>query len=243
MLAHLLGASLGTLVVLTATAGSEPRDPPASITPWSVTALVGTGATVDLAAGLQLELPARLRVTATVGWMPHAYAWAFKKYYEGVYDGRDAVGDVVEDLLSGAFVARANVGYRPLAHRGLFATVGYALQTSSKNALVASAFEAATGRALPSADPVNPRRFETSIRAHLLDATLGWQWGIGSGFTLSASVGVLVIVSTSTRFDPLFTPADPSLTAAFVAAAEELLEDAGTGIVAPQGTLYLGYTF
>ena len=170
-------AAFGALVSMTVTASAEPAAEPH----WSVTAIVGTNVGVDASAGLQVEAPWRLRLSATAGWMPRAYAWGLNKYYQDVYDGPAIVGNLVEDLLAGAFVARANVGFRPLANRGLFVDVGYIVQTTSKSSLVASRFEAETGQELPAADPAEPTEVQDlhhgpAARRDGRLAVGSWQW-------------------------------------------------------------------
>jgi hypothetical protein len=234
--------ALSTLVTLVVVADVAAADPAPDRQTPSVTAIVGTDVGLDLAAGVQVETPFRLRLTATVGWLPRTYAWGFKEYYQNVIDGPDAVGEVLADLLAYALVVRANVGVRPIADLGLFVAAGYTFQRNNVGGLLASDLEAATGRELPGMGDA-PRTFETTMRGHLVDATVGWQWAVGNGFSLQAALGLLVIVRTRTTFSPQYEPADPTQTQAFVDAAEKRLEDAGTGTVAPEATLFLGYTF
>ncbi|MDX2094249.1 MAG: hypothetical protein SFX73_40835 [Kofleriaceae bacterium] len=232
-------SALGVLLVSTSIAHGQPEHP-VEAPRWTFTPIIGSDVGLDLAAGLQIETPFRLRVTGTVGWMPRGYAWVLKKWLEGVYDVSDPVGNVVEDLISGALVLRANVGYRILPDRGLFAFVGYTYQRASKNGLIASALEDATDRELPGG--MAPMRlFDTTASANLIDVQVGWQWPIRYGFSIQASVGLIVIASTSTTLEPTFVPS-PGIEE-FIRVAEDILEDAGQGKVAPIGTVFLGYTF
>lgn len=236
-----LAGSLGVLAVVTSMAHGQPTHEPWAPR-WRFTPIIGTDAGIDLAAGLQVETPFRLRLTSTVGWMPGGYAWFFKKYIEGVYDVPDPVGNVVEDLVTGALVVRANVGCRLLPHRGLFAAAGYTLQAASKNGLLASALEEATGRELPGGNA--PRRlFDTTTHAQMFDFQIGWQWPLPHAFSLQATVGFILVVSTTTTLEPDFVPDDPAAVAEFINRAEDLLEDAGQSTIAPLGAVFLGYTF
>jgi hypothetical protein len=238
MLQRGLMGSMGVLAVATSLAHGQPDQE----SRWRFTPIIGSDLGIDLGAGLQVETPFRLRLTSTVGWMPRGYAWFFKKYIEGAYDVPDPVANVVEDLVSGALVVRANVGYRLLPHRGLFAAAGYTLQAASKNGLIATALEEATGRELPGGN--GPRRlFDTTTHAQMFDFQLGWQWPLPDRFSIQASVGFILVVSTSTTLEPAFVPDNPALLDAFIQLAEKRLEDAGQGTIAPLGAVFLGYTF
>ncbi len=239
--------SLGALVAASSASAQPPEEPYSEPSTHegrrtAVTALVGTDVGVDFAVGLQVELPMRLRLTGTVGWTPHAYSWVVGKAYEEINDGADATSEVLEDLLAGAFVARFNVGYRPLRDRGMFVAAGGTFQTAEKNSLLASAIESSTGRELPGSGE-GMRRFSTEADLYLVDGRVGWEWGLGTGFLLQAAAGISVVVHSTTELEPLYMPADPALTEAFLDDAESTLEDAGKGMIGPEATLFLGYTF
>ena len=189
-----------------------------------VTPLVGTDVGLDLAAGLQIELPSRVRLTGTVGWTPGEYAWLLKKYYTDVWDGREEIGDVLKDAATNAFVARGMLGLRPLAHHGLFFDATYSFARIEKDELLEDLVESAT------------------LHVHALGGQLGWQWGLGRGLSLQASAGVAMIIRSTASFDLNFMPANPALDALIVHAAADQIKDAGEGVIAPIASVFIGYT-
>lgn len=227
------------LVVLVGTAAAEPNlEPPRRH--GSVTVLAGTDVGLDLGGGLQVELPIPIRLTGLVGWLPGGYAWILDKYYTDVFDGRPAVGELIKETLKNSLVVRGMLGAR-LA-RGLFIDGTYTFVRSDKDGLIAGVIENAAGLGLREELPFT-NTFQTTVRAHMAGAQVGWQWGRGPGFSLRASIGFVTIVRTTTSIEPNFTPQDPAATERIINAAEVRLKDAGDGIVAPIGSLYLGYTF
>lgn len=207
------------------------------------TAYAGTDAGVDIAAGAQVETPIGLRFMATVGQMPNGYAWGFKQYYTKAYGGSAGLGDLLQDTLEFAFVARGNVTWRPLVTRGFFFGAGYIFQSADKSGVLASTIEEQTGEMLPASDQGAVRTFSTTVRAHMVDGMAGWEWGLSKGFVLRVSLGALVIVHTTASFSPDYAPGRPDLTMHFTDSVSNKLTNAGTGVIAPEGALYLGYTF
>lgn len=208
----------------------------------SVTALAGTDVGLDVALGLQIELPIRVRLTGTAGWLPGGYAWILNKYYTDIFDGRPAVGELLNETVKNAFVARGMLGIRPAARRGLFVDGTYTFVISEKDGLVAGVIENAAALGLREALPFT-NTFETTVRVHLVGAQVGWQWGIGPGWSLRAAIGFVTVFRSHASFEPNFTPKDPDLTRRIIRAAEAQIEDAGDGVTAPVGSLFLGYTF
>lgn len=234
-----VAVSFGTSILL-ATAAPVHAEPDSNR--WSITALAGTDVPLDIAAGLQLETPFRLRLTGTAGWLPRPYARALRDDYVSVYDGAEPVGELLEDAMAGAFVAHGQLGLRPFRDHGFVISAGYAWAANDRDGLLAGEIEGAGSGVLAAADRIG-RTFATKLRVHIVDGQLGWQWGIGPGLMLRASLGAQKIVHTTTSLSPSFTPAEPATVARVIDVAERRLEDAGTGLWAPQGSVYLGYTF
>jgi len=210
---------------------------------WTITPLVGTDVGLDVAAGVQVEGPFRLRLAATAGWLPNAYAWGAKKYFVDALDGRKPVGELLEELIEQSFVFGTTLTARPFWHHGFFAGIGYHLVIADKTGLLIGQIENALDERAPAGRVLGRRTFETKVRAHMGEALIGWQWGLGRGFTLLATIGVIKIMSTSTTFEPEFTPADPIATKVFTNAASRLVEGAGEGTFIPSSSLFLGYNF
>lgn len=235
-----IATSLGALVVLAGTAAAEPDHAPAPRRHGSLTALAGSDVGLDVAFGLQLELPIPIRLTGTAGWLPGGYAWILDKYYTDVFGGRPAIGELIKETVKNALVVRGMLGAR-LA-RGLFIDATYTFIRSDKDGLVAGVIESASGLGLREQAPFT-NTFETKVRSHMAGAQVGWQWGRGPGFSLRASIGFVTLVHTSATFEPNFVPRDPATTDRIIQAAEARLRNAGNGTTAPIGSLFLGYTF
>jgi hypothetical protein len=213
------------------------------LSPWSVTPVVGTHVGTDVGGGLQIEAPCRLRLMVTFGWMPEAYAWIIKRVYTDIHDGREAVGNLIKDTLEGSHVAGANLSFRPWAHHGFFFGGSYYYAHTSKDALFAGELENAARMSLPETRATFSRTFSSDITMHSATGMLGWQWGLDRGFMLRATIGVMVIVSVDADYSPNFQPSNPDQVRVFSAAVERVIENEAEGVVAPTGSLYLGYTF
>src|SRR5690349_15129451 len=92
---------LGAIVVLAGTAAADTEQPDRR---GSVTPMIGTDVGLDVAFALQIELPIRVRLTGSAGWLPGGYAWILDKYYTDVFNGRPAVGELIKETVKNAFV-------------------------------------------------------------------------------------------------------------------------------------------
>ncbi len=232
------------LIAFTGSAAAEPEEIDDEVIDpdFGVSALVGTDLGRDVSAGVQIEAY-RLRLMANAGWLPEPYAWGLKKFFEATHSNRDAVGDLLEDLVKNEFVFSTNLTFRLMPDHGLYFGAGYTLQIASKNGVLETAIQQGTGQPIPASDEDAPRTFNTDVKVHMVDARVGWQWGWHRGFTLRADIGVMKVVHTSTTLTPNFEPAMPDATRAFTDAASRVLENAGTDIWAPVGSVFLGYRF
>jgi len=241
--------SVGSLLIFAGVASAQPPEaPPPPIPPeayrhpWTLTPLFGTTVGVDISAGAQVEMPGRVRLMATVGWVPNGYAWMQGEAY-GSVNNRPRIGDLLQDITKFSWVFSANATWRPMPRRGFFFGAGYALQWATKGGLFAGQIEQGTNEMFPLSETADLSLFESSIKINALTGTVGWEWAIGDGFMVRAAVGVVVPVHTSTDLKPEFIPMNPALVEGFTTAASNALEDAGTWRIFPVGSLHLGYTF
>jgi hypothetical protein len=239
-MAHKRIGALVAFVLLARTATAQADFEPSR---WSLTPLFGTHVGTDVGGGIEIEAPCRLRLMVTFGWMPEAYAWVIKRVYTDIHNGREAVGNLLQDTLEGSHVATGSLSFRPFARHGLFFGGAYAYLHTSKDALFAGELESAVRMALPETRATFSRTFNSDITAHAVAGSIGWQWGIGRGFTLRASLGVAWIFNVDADYEPNFTPSNPEQLRVFKAAVENRIETAGEDVVTPTGSLYLGYTF
>jgi hypothetical protein len=220
----------------TAQAGFEPS-------PWSVTPLFGTHVGTDVGGGIQVEAPCRLRLMVTFGWMPQGYAWLIKRVYVDIHDGREAVGNLLQDTLEGSHVATGNLSLRPWAHHGFFFGGAYAYAHTSKDALFLGELENAARMQLPEERATVSRTFHSDITAHTATGFLGWQWGLDRGLMLRVTLGVAWIFSVDADYEPNFTPSNPDAVRRFSEVVERVIEDGGEDVITPTGSLFLGYTW
>lgn len=210
---------------------------------WAITPYVGTVLGLGAGFGVEAETPIRIRIDGGVGFLPTSYAWAARELYDATHDDREAVGRLIEELTEFSLVTGGHITYRPWARRGFYFGVGYTLQWAEKSGLFAAQFEVATDVMVPPSDRVLGRRFTVNETLHFLNAVLGWQWGLGEGFTFRAALGFAKVVHASTDLEPEFMPLDGAATAAFQTAVERRLEDDGDDYYAPSVSFYLGYNF
>lgn len=244
-----IGISLGSLLVLAGVASAQPPEaPPPPVPPesyrhsWSLMPLFGTTVGLDIAAGAQLEMPGRVRVMATIGWVPNGYAWAQGEIY-GSVNNRPRIGDLLQDLTKFSWVLGANATWRPLARRGFFFGAGYGLQWATKTGLFAAQIADGTNVMFPIGEGGDLPLFQSSIKVHAMSGQVGWEWGLGDGFMLRAALGVIVPFHTTDKLTPSFVPMNPALVEEFTTAASDALEDTGTWRIFPLGSLHLGYVF
>ncbi len=241
--------SIATLVVLAGVAVAQPPEAPRPQLPpeayrheWTLMPLFGTTVGLDIAAGAQVSMPGRVRVMATIGWVPNAYAWAQGELY-GSVNNRPRIGDLLQDLTKFSWVFSANATWRPMPRRGFFFGGGYALQWATKGGLVAGQIEQGTDVMFPVGESDELRLFQSSVKIQAMTGTLGYEWGIGDGFLLRAAAGVIVPFHSSTDLKPQFVPMNPALVEGFTTAASNALEDAGTWRIFPAVSFHLGYVF
>jgi hypothetical protein len=209
---------------------------------WAITPIVGTDFALDVSGGLQIESPPRIRFTVTAGWLPSGYVDVINRVLvgRGVYNQQ--VADVVKTTIENSFIGRAGLSFRPAPTHGFFFGGSYILQSFGGEHTLGDKIELATGVAVPDVSVLS-RSFSLNARIHMVEASLGWEWYIGSHVMISAAVSAMKAVGANVTIDPQFTPSRPDLTRTFVDAAAQRLSTADRKIYAPIGSLFLGYTF
>jgi hypothetical protein len=210
---------------------------------WGITPFVGTDLGLGAGFGVEVETPIRLRFLASVGFMPSAYAWGAREFYVATHDGRERIGRLIEETVEYSLVVGGHVTYRPFKHHGFYFGGGYTLQHVEKSGLLSGQIEAGTDAMLPDSEREFERSFTVTQYVHFLSAQVGWQWGLGEGFTFRAAVGAAFTVNFDAELTPDFQPVNPAATMAFSDMAQQEIEDAGEDYIAPAVGLYLGYSF
>ncbi len=241
--------SIGSLLLVAGIASAQPPEAPATSLPpeawrhdWTLMPLFGTSVGYDIAAGAQVSMPGRVRVMATIGWVPNAYAWAQGELYGSVQNA-PRIGDLLQDMAKFAWTFSANASWRPMARRGFFFGAGYALQWANKTGLLAAQIADGTNVMFPASEDVGVRLFESQLRLGAITGQVGWEFGLGDGFILRAAAGVVVTAHSSDELKPAFVPMNPALVEAFTTEASDALEDALAWRIFPNITVHLGYVF
>jgi hypothetical protein len=204
---------------------------PASAEPrWAVTAGAGTDVPLDVAVGVLVESPSRLRLSTTLGIMPGAYVDTTNAVLVGLDAYDETTASLIRATLKSSLILRMHVGWRPFARRGLYAMAGYGLVTLGGGTTGSELIEVATGRQLPATDRDMPREFSSTSTLHMLDIELGWEWRIGP-VTLRAAIGGMFTLAAHTTIEPKYQPRAPNLTQEFADAGASYLDDIFTSYV------------
>ena len=188
--------------------------------PWRLTAEVVTDFPVFLGAEATLELPGRFLFGAGIGGVPNGYLQATSELVIAVasLDGPEA--EVVTESLSGSWVARVFVGWRPFARHGFFVRLGYAAINLSGQ--LDDATSIATITRLPRAAAAGgAANLDSTL--HGLDALVGYRWVFG-GLSVRVGLGLFATLGASASIS-VESPLNPSLTAQLAREGEDYLED------------------
>ncbi len=175
-----------------------------------VRVVAGVDAPLELAGGVELVLPWRIRVGTAVGVLPQTVERSVNTALvdHGVYD--HSIGDLVNVGMQRVLLWRLYVAIQPWPGHGLLAAAGVGaawLHGAATAVQVASALE----MPLPDGTPGGDTRFDLASRLHVVDAELGWEWRLPRHWSLQLRVGVAAATSASTRVT--LTPAitDPRI--------------------------------
>jgi hypothetical protein len=205
----LLAAAIAGLLLLAA------RPAAADIHGWEVALTGGTTAPLDFELGFTAESPQRIRLSTSVGVLPHAYAGEIDDFLVDVGAFDRATGDLVTDSLSSSAVWRTMIGYRPWRARGFYAMAGYALIAFGGCSTASEAIEAATGKPLPPSERGATRSFTVDSELHTLDVEVGWRWHVEPRLLVQVAVGGMFTVGASTEISADYTPRDAAATAGY----------------------------
>jgi len=192
---------------------------------WKFAAGVGTDFPMDVGARFDLEMPFRIRLSTTFGFMPKPYAATINGFLEGVGVYDDNVGNLIEATLQSSFVWRTHVGWRPFAAHGFYVDAGYGLVTLGGSTTSSELVSAATGQTFPSSEGNRTHDFNANLTLHMVDAELGWLFTLLPHWQLRVALGRAFTVGSSTSITPQFQVRSPAATAAFEQYAESFLND------------------
>ena len=211
---------------------------------WDITLDASTDIPIQSGAHATLELPGRVRLSTTLGWLPGAYVKLINAVVvaAGGYD--QSTADLVEHSLQNSLVLRLHAGWRPFESLGLYFEVGYGLATLGGGINSEDILTLATGFSPPSTEPTRMRTYDITSTLHMIDAEIGWGFSIWKGLTLRVALGFAGTLAASTSVKPAFPVVLPGVVEAFTKPTEDYLNDTYTSYVfAPTISAALGWSF
>lgn len=200
-----------------------------------------TDVPLDVAARVWIELPLRIRLSASVGWMPGLYAGGYDAIAKAVKGYNDETGQLVQTGIKDSMVGRAHAGWHPWGKHGLYIDAGYSFATFGKGLSLTTTLENAFKGQPPPTDPNSGMGYDTSAVVHMVDLEVGWQWKVVMGFTIRLAAGLSWAVATTTSLRPAFDPKDPTATETYSTSVSKYLEGTYTNMIMPTATLALGW--
>jgi hypothetical protein len=176
--------------------------------PWKLGAELRTDFPLDVGGTLWAEGRGRVQLSLGVGWLPGTYVDAIDSTVVAFGGMSRGEADLVRVALRSSAVARAHVGWRPLAEHGLYLDGGYGMVALGGGATTAQLITAVTGAMPPSGSVDRPYRVYSTL--HMLDAEVGWRWRLDAGLTLRAAIGFAGTFAASSDVRPDFMPTDPA---------------------------------
>jgi hypothetical protein len=200
-----------------AAAPVAPATPPPSVpiaTASSFHVDVGAGTYVPLSIGAEAtaELPYRVLVQASVGWMPSPYS----NTIVGLLGDFGAINSFEQNLIEAAIqtslVVRLSAGWRPFSKLGLEALVGYTLLTaggSVSGADIVDSYLQSTGSTDKFSGNASQAGIPLSATLHSVHVTVDWRFLLWNDrIVLRPSLAYLQCFASSTSVTA--TPARPA---------------------------------
>jgi hypothetical protein len=208
---------------------------------WALRVEAATSAPVDVSGRATLELPGRLQLVGSVGFVPRPYTEGLNTALVrlGAYDAQ--TGELVTSAYSNGLLLRGMVGWRPVESSGFYVLGGFGVLTLGGGLTTSELLAAALGQPLPEGETG-----EDVVRARAtlqqLHAEIGWKWTVAKVVSLGAGLGGFYSFGAQARITP--QTGDAFSRAALQALAglgEDYLEDRALRFVhAPYLTLTAG---
>jgi hypothetical protein len=165
---------------------------------------VATQLPTDLGVKLSGELPSRVRLGLTAGFMPPPYLDLINGIATGFGWYGEPTAQLIDAALNNALIVRLDAGIRPIPKAGFTADAGYMLAFLGGGLAPADAVSSAV------ADGGDAESLQVHATLHLLTVTLGYDWVIadrvvlgptlGGAFTLASSSSAEIGGSSGGRF-------------------------------------------
>lgn len=153
---------------------------------WAGSPTVDVGLATELPTDVSLrvvgELPSRLRLGGSVGWMPGPYLDLVQGVAVGAGWYDESVATLIDAALHNALVFRVELGARPFADLGLYGDAGYLLAALGGGLAPPETVELAVGQAAEG-------EVQASATAHMLSLRLGYDLVVAESIVLGPTLG------------------------------------------------------
>jgi hypothetical protein len=194
-------ALLASLLLAASIARAEPESA-IEVEGFHLTTSVGTEFPIDLAVRATLDLPLRLQLSTSLGYLPRSYAAILNDglVAADVYDETTAA--LIEAALSNSIIWRTQAGWRPFAAWGFYFQAGYTLITLGGELTGSEAITAATGRTPPLIAGATPRvDVQATSTLHQFGLELGHRWLVLDRLSIQLALGGFATLGATTSME------------------------------------------
>jgi hypothetical protein len=205
-----------------------------------VAALAGTVAPVAAEVRLSAELPARVRVEASLGAVPNAYVDLVQSVATSVGWYGPETAALISASLEDSVTLAASVGLRPAPDLGFTALVGARAVWFGGSLTGSEVVAAALG--VEGGSPLSVAEVQAAASLHQCTVELGWDVPIRERFVLRPTLGGTFTLGAPVRLESRGRLGAADLSASLLAEGEAYLTDTLTSYVhAPTVGLWVGY--
>jgi hypothetical protein len=213
--------------------------------PWHLSLSGATDFPVSAGVRLDVEGPARLRLSTSLGVMPEPYVGAINGIATaaGWYSEDEAM--LIRTAIKSSLVWRTHLGWRPFPRLGFTVMAGYGLVTLGGGASAQELIAGITGQAIPAGTMSGRYTYSVAATLHMIDVELGWEWTLlRDRLVLSTALGFAGTLASQTTIRPEYTPRAPQAVAAFANYGATYLDGLMTSYVfTPVISVGVGYRF
>lgn len=160
--------------------------------PVEIRAEVMSSLFIDIAGGVMIEGPGRIRLRTSLGALPRGYvraANAIIQNFEPSYS--DETARLVEDSLQSSLVWRTHFGWRPFRQRGFYLHTGYTRMGAGGGATGLQIIEGVGNISVPPAvlSVAATQSLDVSALVHMWDVEIGGEWTVADQLTIRAGLG------------------------------------------------------
>ncbi|MFT5686628.1 MAG: hypothetical protein ACI8RZ_007584 [Myxococcota bacterium] len=206
-----------------------------------------TDVPVMVGAGVGIETPQRIRVDLSGGMLPGPY-WDMVNWAMVTFDVYgETTAELINVLLQGSLVMRAEAGWRPWESRGFFFTAGYQYLGLAGDTTDLSLYAEGIDEAVLDAAQDSGGQLDVTVRPHMIMARVGHEWTLREQLTLRGTLGFAYTLRSNSEVSftqEAATPIGASAQDAMGSAAEDYLDDIFTSWVhVPMIGISGGYRF